>query len=59
MRHFLSPGEQALLDAVSDGEREVIRDLFDLLDAHLVEDPLFTRESKPRADVWWKEKDAA
>ena len=61
MRHFLSPSEMALLDSLPEGERLVVRELFDLLDAHLVENenPVWMKDSRPRDDVWWKENEAA
>ena len=55
MRHFLSPAEQALLDGVTNSEREVIRALFDELDARLVEDGpvpwMWKGSAKPSR--WW------
>ena len=42
MRFFLSPEEQSLLERLPANEAQVLRDLFDELDAHLVEeDPAF------------------
>ena len=61
MRHFLSPAEQALLDGLPENERDVVRGLFDELDARLVEDdPLhWMKQTKPPADAWWTKEAAA
>lgn len=59
-RVFLSPAEQQLLDGLPEGERDVVRGLFDELDAHLIEeiDGSFGRGSKPPANAWWQEEAA-
>lgn len=61
MRHFLSPAEQALLDALPLDERAVLRDLFDVLGARLVEEPSLSwmKESKRPAQAWWVEREVA
>ena len=60
-RVFLSPAEQALLDGLPEGERAVVRGLFDELDAHLIEESNLNwmRDSRPPASAWWVEKEVA
>ena len=59
-RVFLSPAEQALLDGLPEGEREIVRALFDELDSHLVEDPdlNWMKRSAPPSRAWWREEAA-
>ena len=61
MRFYLSPAEQQLLDGLPEGERDVVRALFDELDAHLIEEPSLNwmRDSRPPASAWWVEKEVA